>query len=79
MLILKGKGSFCDCSDIAVFTWSSIPPSSFGLEASGQMGAKSSPGDEPRVLILEFPEHATRGDISSLKCIRPCCIEPEVS
>ena len=43
------------------------------------MGAKSSPGDEPRVLILEFPEHATRGNISSLKCIRPCFIEPEVS
>lgn len=74
VLTLKSKGSFCDCPDIAVFTWSSIPPSSFGLEASGQMGAKSSPGEEPSVLISEFPKHVTRGNISSPKCIRPAAL-----
>lgn len=78
-LTSESNGGFCDCPDIAVFTWSSTPPSSPGLEASGQMGAKSSSGDQLSELISEFPERVTRGNISSLKCVRPCRTEQEVS
>lgn len=78
-LTSESSGGFCDCPDIAVFTWSSTPPSSPALEASGQMGAKSSSGDRLGELISEFPERVTRGNVSSLKCVRPCRTEQEVS
>ena len=78
-LTSEGSGAFCDCPDVAVFTWSSTPPSSSALEASGQMGAKRSSGDRLSELLSEFPERVIRGNVSSLKCVRPCRIEQEVS
>lgn len=65
MLTPEGRDRFCDCTDIAVFTWRSTP-SSPALEASGQIGRKkSSYGYKPSVLISESPEHVTRGNTSS--------------